>query len=137
MLPILLMAAGMFHVQTSQSVAATNDINSPLHLQLDKPETSAQPRGIGHGFSGQTSSLSLEAGAGVGFRILGSQGNHDSALMSLAYGHMLGGVRGQGWCRGNLELRGELFGGSQFYPEADWLAGVAAHLRYNFATGTR
>jgi hypothetical protein len=58
--------------------------------------------------------------------------------MGLTYGHMLSGTRGQDhWYRGNWEFRAEVFTGSQFSPETDWLVGLAPHIRYDFATGTR
>ena len=52
---------------------------------------------------------------------------------------MWGDVKGEDhWYRGNWEIRGELFGGKQFSPVSnDWLIGLAPHLRYDFATGTR
>jgi hypothetical protein len=60
------------------------------------------------------------------------------ALLSLSYGHMLGGVMGEGhWYRGNLELRGELFGGGQYSPSSEWVIGLTPHLRYDFQTGSR
>jgi len=58
--------------------------------------------------------------------------------MSLSYGHILSQVKGQGhWYRGNWEARAEVLGGAQFSPTDEWLAGLAVHLRYDFATGTR
>lgn len=51
---------------------------------------------------------------------------------------MIGPTVGVGhFYRGNWELRGELFGGSQFAPTSDSVVGLTPHLRYNFATGTR
>ena len=62
---------------------------------------------------------------------------HDLALLSLAYGHMLGGVQGEGhWYRGNFEGRLELFGGGEYSPSNEWVIGLTPHLRYNFATGS-
>jgi hypothetical protein len=70
--------------------------------------------------------------------VFGSRQQHDLALMSLSYGHILSQVKGQGhWYRGNWEARVELLGGAQFSPADKWLAGMALHLRYDFATGTR
>ena len=92
----------------------------------------------GGGFSSGVHTLSFEAGAVGGLKILGSSQRHDLALASLAYGWMTGPVRGQDhWYRGNWELRAELFGGSEFSPGQYCLAGLTPHLRYDFATGTR
>ncbi len=105
---------------------------------LERPPASVWENGVGEGFRGMTESIGLTAGAGVGMAILGGTVRHDLALVSLSYGHMLGGVKGEGhWYRGNWELRGELFSGAQFDPETDWVVGVAPHLRYDFATGSR
>jgi lipid A 3-O-deacylase len=93
--------------------------------------------GIGGGFRSTTESFNLSAGASSGVTLLGGRVRHDLALISLSYGHMLGSVVGQNhWYRGNLELRGELFAGSEFSPGQRGLVGLTPHLRYNFATGT-
>jgi hypothetical protein len=93
---------------------------------------------VGEGFRGAAQTLSVEAGASRGLAVFGSRQQHDLALMSLSYGRILSRVKGQGhWYRGNWEARAELFGGSQFSPSDQWLAGMALHLRYDFATGTR
>ncbi len=93
---------------------------------------------VGEGFGRAVQSLSVAAGALYGLAVFGSRQEHDLAVTSLTYGHMLSRVRGQGhWYRGNWEFRAELFGGAQFSPTDEWLVGLAAHLRYNFATGTR
>ena len=63
--------------------------------------------GVGEGFCTDAQSISLEAGAVNGFAILGGHQRHDLALASIAYGHMLGPVRGEDhWYRGNWEWRG-------------------------------
>ncbi|MGA2660379.1 MAG: acyloxyacyl hydrolase [Verrucomicrobiota bacterium] len=93
---------------------------------------------VGEGFGRAARSLSVEAGASDGLAAFGSRQQHDLALTSLTYGHMLGRVKGQGrWYRGNWEWRVELFGGAQFSPVDEWIVGLTPHLRYNFATGTR
>jgi hypothetical protein len=82
--------------------------------------------------------LSLETTTALGVQAFGGQQVHDIALLSLSYGHMLGNVvGGDHWYRGNWEGRAELFSGAQFSPASDPLVGLAPHLRYNFATGTR
>jgi hypothetical protein len=93
---------------------------------------------IGDGFRSSVQTLNLEAGATAGFAAFGGEQRHDLALASLSYGHMFGGVVAEDhWYRGNWEIRGELFGGTQFSPESNWLIGLTPHLRYDFATGTR
>ena len=93
---------------------------------------------VGDGFGRAAQSLSLEAGASRGMAVFGTRQQHDLALVSVSYGHILSQVRGQGhWYRGNWELRAELFGGPQFSPANEYLVGLAPHLRYDFATGTR
>jgi lipid A 3-O-deacylase len=60
------------------------------------------------------------------------------ALGSLTYGVMLDNTVNQGhWYRGNIEFGAQAFGGVQFSPRSEWVAGLTPHLRYNFATGTR
>jgi opacity protein-like surface antigen len=82
--------------------------------------------------------LSFELGGVGGLRIFGGSQNHDLALVSLAYGQMLGPVLGAGhWYGGIGELRLEAFGGSQFLPKSNFIFGVTPYLRYDFATGTR
>ena len=101
----------------------------------EKP--SIWPDGIGEGFRPAAESFTFGLGASVGVSILGGRRHHALAVASLAYGRTLGNVVGQGhWYRGNFEGRLEIFSGSQFSPQPDWLAGVAPHLRYDFATGT-
>ena len=113
---------------------APQDLASALEPGL-KPIWQA---GFGEGFRTSVQTLTLEAGAAYGPAMMGSQEKHHLALLSLAYGHMIGPVLGENhWYRGNFELRLELFGGVQFYPELDWLVGLTPHARYHFATGTR
>lgn len=120
----------------SQSVA-TNSMQK-VDAEAIEPRSSIWKSGIGEGFLPSAQDFSVEAGFASGIAILGSRQSHDFALLSLAYGHMLGGVKGEGhWYRGNFEGRLELFGGGQYSPDADWVIGLTPHLRYNFATGTR
>jgi lipid A 3-O-deacylase len=93
---------------------------------------------VGDGFRPDAQTLSLQTGPVAGLAIFGSRQEHDLTLLSLSYGHMLSGVVGKDhWYRGNWELRQELFGGAQVSPSRDWVVGLAPHLRYNIATGTR
>jgi lipid A 3-O-deacylase len=94
--------------------------------------------GVGEGFRSGVQVIGVSAGATHGVLIFGGEEHHHFTLSSLSYGMMVGDIKGVGtWYRGNWELRGELFGGAQFNSETCWLAGMAPHLRYNFATGTR
>jgi len=114
--------------------------NSPVKVESERVEQKSTiwQSGIGEGFLPTAQDFSIEAGFAPGIATFGSRQSHDLALLSLAYGHMLGGVKGEGhWYRGNFEGRLELYGGGQYSPEADWVIGLTPHLRYNFATGTR
>ena len=107
-------------------------------FKLESERKSIWENGIGEGSRPEAQSISLGVGATYGFAAFGSHEAHDLALISLTYGHMLGHAQGEGhWYRGNLEFRLELFTGAQFSPSSEWLVGLAPHLRYNFATGTR
>jgi lipid A 3-O-deacylase len=125
-----LMSAGRVNAQ--ENSAAT---------QAETFETQSEgvwKNGVGDGFQSTAQSLSFELGVAPGLALLGSRQAHDLALASLSYGHMLCGVLAEDhWFRGNWEIRGELFGGAQYSPTADWIVGLTPHLRYNFATGTR
>ena len=93
---------------------------------------------VGEGFRSSVQTVSLEVGAAAGFQAFGGKQNHNLALASLSYGHMLGEVVGNDhWYHGNWEVRGELFSGAQFSPSTESLVGLTPHLRYNWATGTR
>jgi hypothetical protein len=108
-----------------------------VFLNFQPPHTGIWEGEPGHGFKRGTQTLSLESGATAGLDIFGSRQKHDLALASLSYGYMLSSVVARDhWYRGNWELRGELFGGSEFSPHDGWVAGLTPHLRYNFATDT-
>jgi len=117
--------------------AATNSTAKP-GSECDLQRPTIWQNGVGEGFLATVETISVEAGVAPGVATFGSREAHDFALLSLAYGHMWGHVKGQGhWYRGNFELRLELFGGGQYSPTSDAVIGLAPHLRYNFATGTR
>jgi hypothetical protein len=124
-------------VAAESEVALTN--TPPINSNSLAPQkTLIWEKGIGEGFQSTLHAISVDAGAAKGLAMFGSHEAHDLALVSFTYGHMLGPVMGeQHWYRGNFELRAEIFGGTQFSPTTEWLVGLAAHLRYNFATGTR
>jgi lipid A 3-O-deacylase len=131
--PMILCGSGRAWSQMPSADAASDS-----GLVLSPATTNIWQNGTGDGFKPGTQSVSLDVGAGYGVKIFGSRENHDLALTSLSYGYMLGSVKGEDhWYRGNWELRGELFSGAQFSPTEDWLVGLAPHLRYNFAIGTR
>jgi hypothetical protein len=119
----------------SQSVA-TNSIDEPGPGAIQQKSTIWQSE-VGEGFLPTVQTFSVEAGVALGVRMLGGKEDHDLALLSLSYGHMLSQVKGEGhWYRGNFEGRLELFGGGQYYPTSDAIIGLTPHLRYDFATGT-
>jgi hypothetical protein len=105
---------------------------------VESYQTGLWENGIGEGFRSTVQTFTLELGATQGHVMFGGSERHDLALLSVSYGRILGRTVGlDRFYRGNWELRGELFGGSEFSPTAEWLVGLAPHLRYNFATGTR
>jgi hypothetical protein len=122
--------------QESQS-AMTNSVNKPGPEAIQQKSTIWQS-GVGEGFLPTVQTFSVEAGVAVGIAMFGGKEEHDLALLSLSYGHMLGQVKGEGhWYRGNFEGRLELFGGGQYSPSTESIIGLTPHLRYDFATGTR
>lgn len=95
------------------------------------------PRGVGNGFRDDTYHAGLSLGGGLGATILGSQREHDLALGQVTAGWIFTELLADDrWWRGNWELRGEIFGGSQIEPTR-YLAGITPALRYHIATGTR
>ena len=132
--PVILLSSPVSQAQSILTSSATNGL-----AKISKPETTdVWENGVGNGFKAGAQSLSLGLAAGYGEEILGSRQSHDLALASISYGYMMGSVKAEDhWYRGNWELRGELFSGSQFSPATEWIVGLSPHLRYNFATGTR
>jgi lipid A 3-O-deacylase len=124
--------------QAAPSVSASTNVMAASKLRLEATPESIWENGIGEGFRSKTESLTVSAGATYGIAAFGSREQHHLAMGSLTYGHMLGGVVGEGhWYRGNPEFRLEVFSGAQFDPGTRWFVGLTPHLRYNFATGTR
>jgi len=125
----------------AQATSPPPNTGSGSESKLEPSGESIWENGVGEGFRSKTQSIGVSAGALGGIASFGSQQAHDLGLLSLSYGHMLGGVKGTDhWYRGNFEWRLELFGGMQFHPDVDtdgWVVGLTPHLRYNFATGTR
>jgi len=133
-------ALGFLVFSASLSCFGAVDTNAPdgSAFKLQQPSSSIWQGGIGEGFRSSAQTFSIQAGALNGIALLGGKQAHDLALMSASYGHMLTRTLGEGhFYRGNLELRGELFGGAQFSPSQEWVIGLTPHLRYNFATGSR
>ncbi len=122
----------------AQSQSAATNATAERGPELVEPKSTIWQSGIGEGFLPTARTFSLEAGLALGMATFGSEQAHDLALLSLAYGRMLGHVKGEGhWYRGNFEARLELFGGGQYSPSSEWVIGLTPHLRYNFATGSR
>lgn len=93
---------------------------------------------VGEGFRPTLETISLEPGVSFGVHAFGGQQIHDLGILSLSYGHMWGQAMGDGhWYHGNWEMRAEVFGAAEFSPVDVPIGGIAPHLRYNFATGSR
>lgn len=115
----------------------TNDTSVESAPILNPGKPGIWINGVGEGFRPRTQTLGFNAGAAYGVLIFGGEERHHLSLLSASYGRMIGDVKGaDSWYRGNLELRGELFGGVQFNSETCALIGLTPHVRYNFATGT-
>jgi hypothetical protein len=124
----------------AEPVAVPSETNSlsATTLTLAPAAASIWEQGLGQGFRARTQSVGLGLGAAYGFAAFGGLEQHHFVLASLTYGYMLGPTLAPNhWFRGNFEIRAELFGGAQFSPSTDWIIGLAPHLRYNFATGSR
>jgi hypothetical protein len=127
-------------IPAAELLSAALETNSPSATTLTLAPSAADiwEQGVGQGFRARTQSAGLGLGAAYGFAAFGGLEQHHFALASLTYGYMLGPTLATNhWFRGNFELRGELFGGAQFYPSTEWIIGLTPHLRYNFATGSR
>lgn len=125
-------------LSSAAEFVASVSIDTEQGVSLSPSKPTLWERNMGEGFLSSVQTVSLEAGAVKGVAVLGGRESHDLALLSLSYGHMLSHtVAKDHFYRGNWELRFELFGGSQFAPTSDWVIGIAPHLRYDFATGTR
>jgi len=134
---ILAHATDAIAAEAVSQPAVTNSVNEPGPESIQRKSTIWQS-GVGEGFLPTVQTFSAEAGVALGVTMFGGKEDHDLALLSLSYGHMLGQVKGEGhWYRGNFEGRLELFGGGQYYPTSAAILGLTPHLRYDFATGTR
>src|SRR5579872_3605016 len=108
-----------------------------LYSSQGQPSAQVWDSDVGEGFCRGAQSLTLTVGASAGVAMLGGTQHHDLALAGVTYGRVFGPVLAPNhWYRGNLEGRIELFGGAQFSPSEQWIAGLTPHLRYDFATGT-
>ena len=115
-----------------------NPLAAALNLNLSRPPSTIWKGGVGDGFNPGVFETAGAVGVGLGMRVLLSQRAHDLALSSLDFGWIFTDVRAEDrWYRGNWELLAELFGGAQFRPDVDYVAGIGPLLRYNFATGSR
>src|SRR5580698_7773821 len=93
--------------------------------------------GIGSGFNGHTWSVGTMVGAGPGSHVFGGTEYHGLAVANLNAAWILPEFARHSIFAGNLEFRGELFGGAQFTPETRYLTGLTIMARYDFATGRR
>lgn len=129
----------LFAALISPSVFADAAANSTQpKFNFDCTRTNVWEGDLGDGFRKCATEAGFNIGAGLGFRVFGSEERHDLVLGDVHVGTMLTGVvaKDHFW-RGNLELLGQLFGGEQVKPSNAYVVGLAPLLRYNFATGTR
>lgn len=131
---------------TFRGVAAELGLHPPAVLEsaecgadeLETPLPSIWLGEPGAGFRSDVRTVSLLAGGAVGPAMMGSQEHHHLALVSVAYGQMFAPLQARDhWWRGNFEVRIEGFGGIQVAPDHSWLVGIAPHMRYHLATGSR
>jgi lipid A 3-O-deacylase len=138
----LLVLTGTAFASNSPSARADLAL-APLDSAPDLTGTASPSGGIwqgevGEGFRPTLQTLSLEPGFALGVQAFGGQQFHDLGILSLSYGHMWGHVMGDGhWYHGNWEVRAEVFGAAQFSPNDVPVGGIAPHIRYNLATGSR
>lgn len=92
---------------------------------------------IGSGFKAGTYNAGFMAGGTIGTPVWGTRQHHDLALGNVNAGWILPPSFRQTVLAGNLELRGELFGGGQFHPREHYVTGLTVVPRYDFATGSR
>lgn len=93
--------------------------------------------GIGSGFNSYTYSIGAMAGVGFGTKVFGSVQDHDLAMANVNASWIFPELWPQRRFGGNVELRGELFGGGEFSPEDRYISGFTAMLRYDFVTHSR
>jgi opacity protein-like surface antigen len=87
------------------------------------------------GFNKGTKDAGLSFGEAFGMRILGSSHKHYFALGIAQFGWVLTDPVGTDhWYRGNWELKFDIFGGAQYYPDDRYVVGGGPILRYDFAT---
>ncbi len=116
----------------SDNTPMSNQQNTVMPLKPD-----IWSSGVGEGFRKGTDVLGVSIGGTYDLR-LGSEEQHNFALISVTYGRMIGNVKGEGkWYRGNWEHVMELFGGAEVNEKKRAIVGLTTHVRYNFATGTR
>jgi opacity protein-like surface antigen len=130
---------GVFALSLTAVALMTDCVQAQTEpLGLTNGSAGIWENGVGEGFRREVETITLSVGATYGMAIFGSREEHDLALFSFSYGHMLSGVVGKGhWYQGNPEFRAELFTGAQFSPSTESFVGLTPHIRYNFATGTR
>ncbi len=89
---------------------------------ISAPPPSIWAGEVGEGFRPDVQTFSLEAAVALGVQAFGGQQVHDLSLLSLSYGHMLGGVMGGdhwvpgqfGTARGTVQRRAVLAHGCSF-----------------------
>jgi lipid A 3-O-deacylase len=113
----------------------------PIHTQAQASEESPSGSGIwagdiGEGFLRGSKHAAISIGLAPSAQFAGSREKHGLALARAEHGWVLTDVLAKDhWIRGNLGINAELFGGAQYDPDDDYVAGLSAVLRYSFATG--
>ena len=131
-----LLAAGiLLSLWMGMSAPAQSTFEDTSHLQPGS--TDLWRDGVGSGFNSYTYLVGAMAGAGAGVQAFGSTKDHDIAMANVNAAWIFPELWPHRWFGGNVELRGELFGGNQFSPDDRYLTGFTAMLRYDFMTHTR
>jgi lipid A 3-O-deacylase len=138
LIAMLFVCSAMANEVQAQAWSTTGGTGAPAGIGRQPQPAGTWKDGVGEGFRSGAKSWEIGAGANYGVAAFGGKEEHHLALTSLSFGRMAGDVRGEGhWYRGNWDVRLELFTGAEFLPDQEWLVGLAPHLRYCFAKGTR
>ena len=119
-------------------VLGANAVLPSEEASLEPQSDSIWQGDIGNGFKADTCLAGFAAGAGFGEQVFGGRLDHHLALGQISAGWIFTDVLGADhWYQGNLELRGELFGGGQFKPDSRYVVGGTGLFRYDLVTHSR
>src|SRR6266404_2417812 len=92
----ILLGSATLSLRGAEPISEPPPINNSMgSSSFTTSENSIWNAGVGEGFRQGTHTMGISAGAGFGVAVFGGRQEHDLALMSLNYGRMIGGVRGQ------------------------------------------